>query len=99
MAYEYEGKNHYPKMLYHATENPVVVKDLAEHETYGEGWQESPVYPTDPGAEAAAPAEPEKAKRGRKPKADKPADATEPEATEPEGAEPEATEPEGAEAV
>jgi thioredoxin reductase len=75
MSNEYLGFNEYPKAIYHATEGMKVVADREEQDGYGDEWQETPIYPTDPGAEAAAPApevasEPEKAKRGRKSKTD-----------------------------
>jgi hypothetical protein len=76
MSYEYVGYNEYPKAIYHATEGTKVVADRAEQDSYGDGWQETPVYPTDPSAEVSAPepvAEPVKPKRGRPAKASKPA--------------------------
>lgn len=32
----------YPKWLYHAEKEPIVVKDQKEHEALGAGWVESP---------------------------------------------------------
>jgi hypothetical protein len=37
---EYEA---YPKCLYHATKDPVIVQDEKEHKALGKGWQETPV--------------------------------------------------------
>lgn len=65
----YLGFNEYPKALYHATEGMKVVADREEQDSYGDEWQETPVYPTDPVSDVPLP-EPEKAKRGRKPKAE-----------------------------
>jgi hypothetical protein len=76
MSYEYLGYNEYPKMIYHATDGAKVVKDRAEQDSYGDEYQETPIYPTDPSAEVAAP-EPAKAKRGRPAKAAEPAKADE----------------------
>lgn len=55
----------YPKVLYSETEGSARVENEAEHEALGDGWQETPF------GSAETPAEPVKAKRGRKPKADK----------------------------
>jgi hypothetical protein len=33
---------HYPKMKYHATKEPVTVKDEIEERNLGDGWAESP---------------------------------------------------------
>ena len=67
----YEGYTPYPKALYHETEGTRIVKNEAEHDAIGDGWQESPFGPpeTPDPAEAAGP---EKVKRGRKSKADEP---------------------------
>jgi hypothetical protein len=60
----------YPKWLYHAEKEAVIVPDEAAHKALGAGWVESPALCEKPEElTAAAPAEAHvPAKRGRKPK-------------------------------